>query len=79
MLEVFSTTEQTWKDAVGTTAPGFADSESTRFVGRAVAADSQRARWNQASVTSAHLAREFGFTDLDGTRPDCWAALEGDG
>jgi NAD(P)-dependent dehydrogenase (short-subunit alcohol dehydrogenase family) len=83
MLETFATTEETWRDAVGTTAPpGFAESESTRFVGRAVAAvaaDPQRARWNQASVTAADLAREYGFTDLDGTRPDCWAAMEGDG
>ena len=82
MLEAFATTEDTWRDAVGTTAPpGFADSESTRFVGRAVAAvaaDPRRSRWNQASVTAADLAREYGFTDLDGTRPDCWAALEGD-
>lgn len=83
MLEAFATTEETWREAVGTTAPpGFADSESTRFVGRAVAAvaaDPRRARWNQASVTAADLAQEYGFTDLEGTRPDCWAAMEPDG
>lgn len=79
MLELFSTTEAAWRDAVGTTAPAdFATSESPRFVGRgiaALAADPGRARWNQQSVTSADLARAYGVTDLDGTRPDCWAAI----
>ena len=31
------------------------------------------ARWNQRSVTSAELAREYGFTDIDGRQPDGWA------
>ena len=55
--------------------PSFADSESPRFVGRgvaAIAADDDRARWNQRSVTSADLAREYGFTDIDGRQPDGW-------
>lgn len=77
MLEHYGVTESTWRDAVGTSAPdGFASSETPRFVGRAVvalAADPGRARWNQQSVTAADLAREYGFTDLDGTRPDGWA------
>jgi hypothetical protein len=38
-----------------------------------VAADPRRARWNQASITSAQLASEYGFTDTDGTQPDSWA------
>ena len=79
MLEAFSTTEAEWRDAVGTTAPpGFADSESPRYVGRAVAAlaaDAQRGRWNQQSVTATALAWAYGFTDLDGTRPDAWANI----
>jgi hypothetical protein len=44
-------------------------------VGRAVAAlasDVKRARWNQRSLTSGQLAVEYGFTDLDGSRPDVW-------
>jgi hypothetical protein len=56
--------------------PDFATSESPRHVGRAVtalAADPDRARWNQRSLTSAELARKYGFTDIDGTRPDTWA------
>lgn len=79
MLEAFSTTEEAWRDAVGTTAPpDFATSESPRFVGRgvaALAADPHRARWNQQSVTAADLAWAYGFTDVDGTRPDCWSAM----
>ena len=80
MLEAFQTTEETWRDAVGVTAPpGFAQSESPRVVGRAVAAlaaDPDRARWNQASVTSGQLAREYGFTDVDGTQPDAWSSMD---
>ena len=30
------------------------------------------ARWNQQSVTSAELAGAYGFTDVDGSRPDVW-------
>ena len=59
--------------------PDFALSESPRYVGRAVAAlaaDAGRARWNQASVTSGQLAAEYGFTDVDGTRPDVWRSIE---
>lgn len=40
---------------------------ATRGAGRgAIAADSTRSRWNQQSVTSAELAREYGLTDADG-------------
>jgi hypothetical protein len=39
----------------------------------AIAADARRSRFNQQSVTSAQLAREYGFTDLDGRQPDGWA------
>jgi NAD(P)-dependent dehydrogenase (short-subunit alcohol dehydrogenase family) len=38
----------------------------------ALAADPARARWNQRSVSSAELAHECGFTDVDGSRPDIW-------
>jgi NAD(P)-dependent dehydrogenase (short-subunit alcohol dehydrogenase family) len=74
MLEAYRVTEANWRTAAS--PPGFAVSESPRYVGRAVAAlaaDAGRARWNQRSVTSAELAAEYGFTDLDGSRPDVWA------
>lgn len=84
MLDGFGVTEDNWRDALAPdragglpTAPeGFARSESPRYVGRAVAAlaaDPDRARWNQRSVTSATLAGVYGFTDIDGTRPDGWS------
>jgi NAD(P)-dependent dehydrogenase (short-subunit alcohol dehydrogenase family) len=81
MLDAFGVSEEHWRDAIGRSAPAdFAHSESPRYVGRAVAAlaaDPERARWNQRSVTSAQLAREYGFTDLDGSRPDAWDVARG--
>jgi NAD(P)-dependent dehydrogenase (short-subunit alcohol dehydrogenase family) len=77
MLEAFQTTEQDWRSAAA--PPGFAVSESPRYVGRAVAAlasDAKRARWNQRSLTSGQLAAEYGFTDLDGSRPDVWRYMQ---
>ncbi len=59
--------------------PDFALSESPRYVGRAVvalASDPDRARWNQQSVDSGQLAREYGFTDVDGSQPDIWRFIE---
>ncbi len=56
-------------------SPHFAISESPTFVGRAVAAlaaDPERARWNGQSLSSGQLAKVYGFTDLDGSQPDCW-------
>jgi hypothetical protein len=38
-----------------------------------MAADPARARWNQQSVTSGQLAADYGFTDVDGSRPDVWS------
>jgi NAD(P)-dependent dehydrogenase (short-subunit alcohol dehydrogenase family) len=73
MLEAFETSEENWQSAAA--PPGFAVSESPRYVGRAVAAlaaDAERARYNQRSVTSGELAVEYGFTDLDGSRPEVW-------
>lgn len=84
MLDVFGVTERNWRDALDpartdrglpVAPPGFANSETPRFVGRgiaSIAADPERSRWNQRSVTAGELAREYGFTDLDGTQPDAW-------
>jgi NAD(P)-dependent dehydrogenase (short-subunit alcohol dehydrogenase family) len=73
MLDNYNVTEDNWRDAPA--PPGFAVSESPRYVGRAVAAiaaDPRRSRWNQQSLTSGQLAAEYSFTDIDGTRPDVW-------
>jgi NAD(P)-dependent dehydrogenase (short-subunit alcohol dehydrogenase family) len=73
MLDNYGVTEATWRDAAN---PHFvAISESPRFVGRAVAAlaaDAGLHRRNGGSFSSGGLAREYGFTDLDGSQPDCW-------
>ncbi|EGX57575.1 short chain dehydrogenase [Streptomyces zinciresistens K42] len=77
MLETLGVTEETWRDALAE-VPHFAISESPSYVGRAVAAlagDAEVARWNGQSVSSGQLAQEYGFTDLDGSRPDCWRYL----
>ncbi|HEX8829887.1 MAG TPA: SDR family oxidoreductase [Longimicrobium sp.] len=74
MLDTFGVTEANWRDATEH-QPHFVISESPRFVGRAVAAlaaDPERARWNGQSLSSGQLAQVYGFTDTDGSRPDCW-------
>lgn len=78
MLEHYDVTEQTWRDAIAG-QPDFAISETPRFVGRAItalAADEHVSRWNGQSLSSGQLAREYGFTDLDGSRPDCWRYIQ---
>jgi NAD(P)-dependent dehydrogenase (short-subunit alcohol dehydrogenase family) len=77
MLEAFGVTEENWRDAPSR-VPHFVISETPRFVGRAVAAlaaDPERARWNGQSLSSGGLAKVYGFTDLDGSRPDAWRYL----
>ncbi len=74
MLEHFGVREENWRDALER-VPHFAISETPRFVGRAVAAlaaDPDVARWNGESLSSGGLAQVYGFTDLDGSRPDAW-------
>ncbi|MER7675495.1 SDR family oxidoreductase [Streptomyces sp. NPDC096934] len=74
MLEAFGVTEENWRDATGD-QPHFGISETPFYVGRAVAAlaaDPDVARWNGQSLSSGGLARVYGFTDLDGSRPDAW-------
>jgi NAD(P)-dependent dehydrogenase (short-subunit alcohol dehydrogenase family) len=74
MLEAYGVTEENWRDAT-TRSPHFAISESPAFVGRAVAAlaqDANVSRWNGKSLSSGQLAKIYGFTDLDGSRPDAW-------
>jgi hypothetical protein len=77
MLENFGVEESNWREATAI-QPHFAISETPRYVGRAVAhlaADPEVARWNGRSLSSGPLAKEYGFTDLDGSRPDAWRYL----
>lgn len=77
MLEHFGVTEENWRDATAK-VPHFVISETPRFVGRAVVAlatDPDRARWSGQSLSSGQLAKVYGFTDVDGSRPDAWRYL----
>jgi NAD(P)-dependent dehydrogenase (short-subunit alcohol dehydrogenase family) len=78
MLENFGVTEANWRDAADVSPHFAAISESPLYVGRAVAAlaaDPDVHRRNGGSFSSGGLAREYGFTDADGSRPDCWRYL----
>jgi NAD(P)-dependent dehydrogenase (short-subunit alcohol dehydrogenase family) len=79
VLDRYRVTEANWRDALEKNAEarryGFQDSETPCFVGRAVAAlaaDPAVARWSGGVYTAIALAREYGFTDLDGRAPDIW-------
>jgi NAD(P)-dependent dehydrogenase (short-subunit alcohol dehydrogenase family) len=78
MLEIYGVTEDNWRDGAKVNPHFAAISESPRFVGRAVAAlaaDPDLQRRNGGSFSSGELAREYGFTDVDGSQPDCWRYL----
>jgi NAD(P)-dependent dehydrogenase (short-subunit alcohol dehydrogenase family) len=75
MLDNYGVTEENWRDGAAVNPHFAAISESPRFVGRAVAAlaaDPNLAKRNGGSFSSGELAREYGFTDVDGSQPDCW-------
>ncbi|MEU8674998.1 SDR family oxidoreductase [Streptomyces sp. NPDC048560] len=77
MLQAHGVTEANWREAIAH-SPHFAISESPAYVGRAVAAlaqDPEVARWNGESLSSGRLAQVYGFTDVDGSRPDAWRYL----
>jgi len=78
MLDNYGVTEANWRDGAAVNPHFAAISESPRFVGRAVAAlaaDAGVLRRSGGSFSSGGLAREYGFTDLDGSQPDCWRYL----
>lgn len=75
MLDHFGVTEERWRDGIAKDRH-FAASETPRFVGRAVVAlagDPGVARFSGQALSSWELGREYGFDDVDGTRPD-WGA-----
>jgi NAD(P)-dependent dehydrogenase (short-subunit alcohol dehydrogenase family) len=74
MLGHYGVTEENWRDGTKV-SPHFVIAESPLYTGRAVAAlaaDPDVARWNGESLSSGGLAAVYGFTDVDGTRPDAW-------
>jgi NAD(P)-dependent dehydrogenase (short-subunit alcohol dehydrogenase family) len=73
MLDHFGVTEANWREG-GKKDPNFLASETPFFVGRAIAAlatDPRALDKSGALYSSWGLAREYGFTDMDGSRPDC--------
>ncbi|MFE7324122.1 SDR family oxidoreductase [Streptomyces sp. NPDC057565] len=74
MLDHFGVTEESWHDALER-EPHFCISETPFYVGRAVAAlaaDPRVSRWNGQSLSGGELAQVYGFTDVDGSRPNAW-------
>lgn len=75
MLDHFGVTEANWRDGAKKDK-NFIASETPFFVGRAIAAlaaDSHVLEKSGGLYSSWNLAREYGFTDIDGSRPDCGA------
>jgi NAD(P)-dependent dehydrogenase (short-subunit alcohol dehydrogenase family) len=75
VLDHFGVTESGWRDAIAAD-PHFAHSETPRFLGRAVvalASDPAIMERSGGRYATWSLAREYGFDDADGRRPD-WGA-----
>ena len=74
MLDLFGVTEPDWRDAVaGACGPDFAISETPYYLARGVAAlvrDPSASRFAGRTLASWTLMHEYGFTDVDGSRPD---------
>src|ERR1700736_2978027 len=71
VLDHFGVSEANWKEG-GKKDPNFLASESPRYIGRAVvalASDPKVKKKSGRVFSSWALSREYGFTDLDGTRP----------
>jgi NAD(P)-dependent dehydrogenase (short-subunit alcohol dehydrogenase family) len=82
ILEGFGATEETWEVAARENPKaksfGFAGSETPCFVGRAVAAlaaDPKVSAKSGGVYSSWGLAEEYGFTDVDGRRPNMHAYM----
>ena len=74
MLTHFGVTEETWREAIRQDRL-FAYSETPTYIGRAVAAlacDPNIMNKSGQALISGKLAREYDFTDADGTQP-LWA------
>ncbi len=72
MLQHFGVTEENWREG-GKKDKNFLESESPLFIGRAVAvlAQDPKVFARSGDLTSSwEVAREYGFTDADGRRPD---------
>lgn len=83
MLDHFGVTEETWRDVVPED-PTFEQSETPFYIGRAVvalASDPEVMEKTGRALSAGHLAREYGFTDVDGRQPpgySWWVRGEGE-
>jgi NAD(P)-dependent dehydrogenase (short-subunit alcohol dehydrogenase family) len=71
MLDNFGVTEENWRDGIKKNKY-FAYSETPFYVGKAVVAlacDREVMMKSGRALISGKLAREYGFTDIDGTQP----------
>jgi len=71
MLEHFGVTEENWREGIRHQAD-LAYSETPFYIGRAVVAlacDRRIMSKSGRTLVSGRLAREYGFTDIDGTQP----------
>ncbi len=78
VLDHFGVREDNWHDAIEKD-PYFAESETPWLVGRAVAAlaaDKLVRKKAGLSLFASDLAREYGFTDVDGRVPDFTSLLD---
>jgi NAD(P)-dependent dehydrogenase (short-subunit alcohol dehydrogenase family) len=78
MLEHFGVTETNWRDGAKKD-PNFIASETPAFVGRviaALAADPRVMTKSGGLYGSWNLAKEYGITDLDGSRPDIGSQVD---
>ena len=72
VLDTFGVAEANWREAIETD-PYFAESETPRLVGRAVAAlaaDPNVGAKSGGVFATWTLSKEYGLTDVDGRRPD---------
>ena len=72
MLDHFGVTEENWRDGADKD-PHFIASETPYYIGQgiaALAADPHVADKSGRTLSSWGLAHEYGFTDVDGSRPD---------
>ena len=71
MLESFGVTEENWQDVLEKN-PDFASSETPFYIGRAavaLATDPNVMEKTGHALSAGYLAREYGFTDIDGRQP----------
>jgi NAD(P)-dependent dehydrogenase (short-subunit alcohol dehydrogenase family) len=72
MLDLFGVTEANWRDGAKRD-PHFIASETPYYIGRAVAAlaaDPDVMEKSGSALSSWRTAKEYGFTDMDGSRPN---------